>query len=165
MIKKVLVLLACLCILVHGVAYGETSTSELQAFVGQVYQEYAGQAFDAVYAAMYPSIQESVSEEDYLEFQRHHFERLRLELKEIEVGEVNENPELPRTLRQLLPPNQVLHVYGVEISYRAHFVRGVKLNQGVSKTVYVAVGHPSSTQKSLYLLWDPSSMEDGETDQ
>ena len=167
MTKRSLVLLTCcLCMLVHSVTYSTSSVAtRLQSFVSEVYQDYAAGSFDAIYAVMYPSIQGSISEEDYVQFQRHHFERLRLELSNIEVGEVSENPTLARTLRQLLPEDENLDVYGVDLSYRAHFVRGVRFNQNVSKTVYVAIAHLGTTSESLYLLWDPSSMEDEETEQ
>ncbi len=159
-------MLACLCILVSGVAYGDDSVAtHLQGFVAKAYKDYAAESFDAVYAVMYPSIRETISEEEYVTFQRHHFERLSLKLRDIEAGEVSYRPRLARSLRQFLPEDENLHVYGVDISYTAHFVRGVRVNQNVSKAVYVALVHPGTIGESLYLLWDPSSMEDEETGQ
>lgn len=164
MIKKTLLLLGYLCTMWSGVAFGEEPiSSPLQDFVAAVYADYAAESFDAVYAVMYPSIAESVPEGDYVKFQRQHFERLQLELRDIEVGEVSEGPKLARSLRQWLPDDKDLKVYGVEISYKVSFVRGMRFDQTIAKTVYVVLGDPQSPQKALYLLWDPSSMEEEET--
>ncbi|HKM43140.1 MAG TPA: hypothetical protein VJZ70_04020 [Limnochordia bacterium] len=166
MTRKIYVMVICLCLFLSGLAYSEHAyTTRLQDFVANVYDDYGAQSFDAVYAVMYPSIAERVTEGEYAEFQQHHFTRLSLELSDIEVGEVSEGPRLTRSLRQLLPDDEDLPVYGVEITYRAHFVSGVQRNQRISKTVYVALVDPGTAGESLYLLWDPSSMEEEETDQ
>ncbi len=158
-----LVLLICLCLLVSGVAYGaDPLSNRLQSFVSQVYQDYATGSFGAVYAVMYPGIKEAISEEEYVAFQEEHFERLSLQLQEIQVGEIGNNPRLPRSLRQLLPDDESLFVYGVDISYTARFVRGVRFNQTISKAVFVALVNPGTSRESIYLLWDPSSMKEEE---
>lgn len=163
MTRRRVVLLVCLCLLVSGVASSETLLStRLQSFVSNVYQDYAAESFEAVYAVMHPEIKKVISEEEYAAFQEDHFARLSLQLRDIEVGEVSENPRLARSLRQLLPEDESPYLYGVEISYTARFVRGARFNQDVTKTVYIALVNPGAADESIYLLWDPSSMEEEE---
>jgi hypothetical protein len=166
MTKKMLVVLLCWGILLSGVAYGESeANTHLQEFVRQVYQDYAAESFAAVYTEMYPSIQARVSEDEYVAFQRGHFERLSLKVRDVEVGTVTENPRLVRALRQLLSDDESRQVFGVEISYAASFVRGTRYDQSITKTVYVAVVDWGTAHESICLLWDPSAMEEEETEQ
>lgn len=148
-----------LVLTLSGIATGEKSIqSRLQDFALEVYQNYAAELFIKVYGAMHPSIHSVLSEEEYLAFQEHHFERLSLKISEIEVGEVSANPRIPAPLRALLPADSGLQLYGVGLSYRAHFISGIRLNQGISKTVYIAVANPGAQEESMYLLWDPNSI-------
>ena len=166
MTKRVLVLLIVLGILSGGsVSRASDDWMRLEDFVTQIYLDYAGESFATVYAAMYPTIKERVSEQDYVEFQRGHFEDLSLEITEIEVGEIREEPRLIRSLRQLLPDDEDRQVFGVEIRYKASFVRGTRYKQRITKTVYVVAVNWCTERESLYLLWDPSSMEEEGTDQ
>ena len=109
---------------------------------------------------MYPSIGDIVSEEDYVNYQSQNF-GAQVALG-IEVGEVSESPRLSGSLRQLLLDDESHRVYGVAISYKANFVRGVRFSQTISKTVYVVVVDSQSEEGILYLLWEPSSMEEEE---
>ncbi len=164
MTKKVLIV-SLLCLLVSGAAFSkDTTISILQNFVASVYQDYADESFEAVYSVMYPSVQKSVSEREYVQFQEHHFKRLRLELTDIVVGEVREDPRLPRILGSFLADDDELKVYGVDLSYRARFVSGVRLNQTVSKTVYIVLVDPGTSHESIFLLWDPTTIEEEGTD-
>lgn len=166
MTRSVLALLIALGVLFGGsVARASDDRMRLEDFVTQIYLDYAGESFATVYAAMYPTIKERVSEQDYVEFQRGHFEDLSLEITEIEVGEIREEPRLIRSLRQLLPDDEDRQVFGVEIRYKASFVRGTRYNQRITKTVYVVAVNWCTEREALYLLWDPSSMEEEGTDQ
>lgn len=164
--KKTLVVVALFSLVLAGVASGQGSIHQrLHNFVALVYESYATEAFGEVYEVMHPSIQGTLSKDEYVTFQEHHFERLRLEISEIEVGKVSTNPRIPSPLRTLLPLDLKHELYGVDLSYRAHFVSGIRLNQSISKTVYVAVANPGTTEESMYLLWDPSSIEEEEQEQ
>lgn len=162
--RKILLIVFSVCLLLRGVCYGEHPySSRMQDFVRNVYDDYGSQAFAEVYAAMYPRIAELVSEEEYVAFQQHHSAKLSLKLTDVAVGDVSENPRLPRTLRQMVAEDASLQVYGVDVKYRAHFVSGTQRTQRISKTVYVALVDAGTPQESLYLLWDPSAMEEEES--
>ncbi|NMB19668.1 MAG: hypothetical protein GX979_02260 [Firmicutes bacterium] len=163
MTKRLLILLILVCLLPVGVAYGEDGiTTRLKDFVSEVYHDYAAESFAEVYGVMYPTIRDVVTEEDYVSFQEGHFTKLRLQLTDIEVGDVRETPRLPRTLRPFVQDQGNVQTYGVEISYNAQFVRAGRHRQSISKTVYVAL-LDSGTAEELYLLWDPNSMQEEET--
>lgn len=165
MTKKAVTLIICLYLLMSGVVYGADPVSvRLQSFVSGVYHDYAAGSFEAVYAVMYPGIKAMISEGEYVAFQEDHFEQLSLQLQDIEVGEVGENPKLVRSLRQILSENEDIALYAVDISYTARFVRGVRFNQKISKMVYVALVDPGTPHESIYLLWDPSSMEETDSE-
>ena len=138
MIRRLsLALLIGLTAVIGGAASSDNSSFlQVQNFVVQIYNDYAAQSFSAVHGAMHPQIRESVSETEYVEFQRQHFAKLNLELSDIEVGEVTVQPRLPRTIRDLVVQEENIEVFGVEISYRVRLESGVKLNQNISKTVY-----------------------------
>ncbi|HHT89386.1 MAG: hypothetical protein QM451_01125 [Bacillota bacterium] len=163
MTKRILILVLCLCLgLAAGASGAESLEGRVQDFVASVYADYAAQSFAEVFSLMYPSIGDIVSEEDYVNYQSQNFEELKLHLSEIEVGEVSESPRLSGSLRQLLLDDESHRVYGVAISYKANFVRGVRFSQTISKTVYVVVVDSQSEEGILYLLWEPSSMEEEE---
>lgn len=136
----------------------------MQDFVRDVYENYAAELFEDVYGVMHPKIQAVLSEEEYVAFQTHHFQRLRLRISEIEVGDVNANPRIPLALQELLSED-VEQVYGVSLRYRAQFVSGVRMSQTSSKTVLVAVVNQETEAESVYLLWDPSSIDEEEQEQ
>ena len=161
MTKKAFVLAVLLCFLIRGTAHSKDfPTAMLQGFVRDVYQDYAAEKFAEVYAVMHPAIHAALSEAEYVEVQQHHFARLSLVISEIEVGEVLENPRISRSLRSMLPEDEELQVYSVDLSYRAQFTSGIRLNQGVSKTVYVALANAGTKDEALYLLWDPSFIQE-----
>ena len=161
MTKRILILVLCLCLGLAAGASGGVVGSRVQDFCMSVYATMP-LAFVEVFSLMYPSIGDIVSEEDYVNYQSQNFEELKLHLSEIEVGEVSESPRLSGSLRQLLLDDESHRVYGVAISYKANFVRGVRFSQTISKTVYVVVVDSQSEEGILYLLWEPSSMEEEE---
>lgn len=155
-----------LCFILSGLASAkEPLQTRLQDFVEVVYQNYAAERFGDVYAVMHPSVQAVLAAEEYLAFQTHHFQRLRLRISEIEVGEVGTNPRIPLALQGLLSDDFEQQLYGVSLRYRAQFVSGVRMSQTISKTVYVAVMNQGTDKESTYLLWDPSSIEEEEQEQ
>lgn len=163
MTKKVLAFLISFAVAAGGAVFAtDFDVSQLQSFVAQVYSDYAAASFASVYSVMHPLIRETVPEDRYVEFQRQHFAELNLEISNIETGEVTTNPRLPRTLRELLAGEASSEFFGVEISYRVRLESGVKLNQKISKTVYVALADPGDGNKTLYLLWDPTTLEEEE---
>lgn len=163
MTKKQLILIVLFCFVLNGIAFGrESIQNKVQDFVEVVYQNYAAELFAKVYEVMHPSIQAVLSKEEYLGFQEYHFRRLSLRISEIKVDKVSKNVRVPSSLRELLSADSRYEFYGVGLSYRAHFVSGVRLNQDVSKTVFVAVSNPGTKEESIYLLWDPGSIEEEE---
>ena len=164
--KKALLVVVLFSLVLTGIAFAQGGINHrLQDFVALIYQNYAEGLFGEVYEVMHPSIQTVLSKEEYLTFQEHHFERLSLKIREIKVGEVSSNPRIPPSLRSLLPTDLEHDLYGVDLSYRAHFVSGIRLNQIMEKTVYIAVANPGTKEESMYLLWDPSSIEKEEPEQ
>lgn len=162
MIKKVSIFILCLFCLCFGIASAHGLEEKLQDFVYQVYEDYSAKHFSSVYDVMHPNVKEQITKEEYVVFQEHHFERLKLSISEIEVGEVKENPRIPSQLRPFLSADGE-EVYGVELSYRARFVSGMRFNQRIAKTVYVAVEGLEGTER-IFLLWDPTATQEEEQD-
>lgn len=163
MTKKIFCIVFLLIFSVNSLAFAKGKIDErLQDFVALVYENYSLERFAEVYKVMYPSIQEILSEEEYTDFQEHHFKRLSLAISEIEVGEVTKDPRIPSALRRLLSSDLEHHIYGVALSYKAQFVSGLRFNQDISKSVYVAVVNPNLPEESIYLLWDPTSTQEEE---
>ena len=160
---KILFAVFILCLTFSSFALAQDGLEgRLIDFVLQVYNDYSAELFAEVYGVMYPSVHDVLSEEEYVSFQEHHFERLKLAISEIEVGEVTCDPRLPTTLRKLISEDDEHTIYGVSLSYRAKFTSGVRFNQEVSKTVYVAVVNYGLSGEEIYLLWDPSSTQEEE---
>lgn len=165
LIKKVLVFVLVLSFALCGVASGETTLElRLQDFTQLIYENYAAELFTEVYEMMYPSIHLLLSEEEYVGFQQHHFQRLRLSISKIEVGEVTTSPKLPSALNTFASGQDGQDIYGVALNYEARFVSGVRFKQNISKIVYLAVVNKNTPEESIYLLWDPSSMQEEEKD-
>lgn len=153
--KKILVCVLLLLTLPTTI-FASSLEEEVESFVSEVYTLYANQEFAQVYNLMHPKVQAGLDQDDYIKFQEHHFQRLRLKISELEVEEVKKNPRLPQEMQEFVTDSNET-VYGVSLSYRAHFTSGIRLNQKITKTVFVVASDPSLT---LYLLWDPSSLEE-----
>lgn len=163
MFRKALVSALFVWVLLTAAVQGSGQLEKsLQDFAAQIYSDYAAESFEAVYAVMHPSVKALVTEDEYTAFQQRQFSRLRLSISDVEVGEVKHNPRLPASLRAILPADAKEAVYGIEISYQASFVRGMRFTQRISKTVYAATLDPHGHEPTMYLLWDPKSMEEEE---
>lgn len=148
-------------LILPSIAFGQNFLEKkVQTFVAEIYGHYAQENFTKVYNAMHPAVRAVLEKDDYLDFQKHHFNRLRLKISEIQVGDIKANPPLNQSLRELLAEEKNYALYGASLSYRAHFTSGVRLNQKVTKTVFVVVSDPNTKDEALYLLWDPNSLEE-----
>lgn len=158
--KKVVFWALLLSLSLGGLVSAQGLEGRLQQFVLEIYQNYAAQDFQKVYQVMHPGVKELVTEEDYTAFQQHHFKRLRLRLDELAVGDVEADPRLPSALRVLVPEDEDGRIFGVELSYKAHFVSGIRFSQSITKQVYLVMAADDGGAGQLYLLWDPRAMEE-----
>ena len=130
-----------------------------------IYDHFAAEEFAAIYAAMAPDIQGSMSLEEYVDYQERHFQRLRLRITEIEVGNPRIRASLPRSLTTVTSVDSYQYVISVPVSYRASFlVMRMRHEESLDKDVYFGVKETDDGEEKLVLLWDPAALEEDESD-
>ncbi|MFW5985980.1 MAG: hypothetical protein ACOCQH_01340 [Halanaerobiales bacterium] len=130
-------------------------TERISDFIRITYREYGEAEFDRVYARLHPEIKNCLERERYREYQQEHYEQLQLEIKEVEVEEVNEIKELTPLLTELL--NEIeMEYFEASIRYLAAFDTELgRQERELKKKVLIGI-EVEEEEEVLYLLWDPS---------
>jgi hypothetical protein len=165
-LKNKIIITLCFLLLVFISQYGLAGSTEdintgerdlnqsIIDFVTKIYQSYSEEDFKFVYEKLHPDLKDIISEEEYIKFQEENFRKYKLEIGKIKVmAEVSETV-LPDKFTGLLKTDE--EVYTIKVSYEMKFeTAGIEKKHENEKEILIA-----RKDEKLYLLWDPSIVDD-----
>lgn len=154
LLKKLIVMSLLVILLIPSLTFAENTVDkpEIRKMSKNIYVNYQNQNFKEVYNLLHPAIKEVLTEKKYISFQEQNNEKYKLELSNIEIGEIQRIDKLPRKYYEYLDQEDYNHAYEVKIDYELNFrFFGTTHNRDVETETYIV-----KSENNYYLIWDRS---------
>lgn len=134
----------------------ENINKSIVDFAEDIYKNYSSENFQYIYNVLHPDIKRVLGEDDYIEFQKKNFNRYKIEIKDINVLLNLKKIDLAVNFRNIIEENGNMDIYKIKVIYKMKFIiAGNKQERQTEKDVIIG-----SENQRLYLIWDPSVIND-----